>query len=306
MEVSIIIPVYNKEQYIRQCLESLLQQDFDSFEIVAVDDGSTDGSGEICDQWAAKDQRIQVIHTENGGVTAARRKGVEQAEGCYVMFVDADDQLLPHAIKTLHTAITQETADEVIGRFVTQHGVVSPVVYKGEITDVTPLVRDIVSNKNKFPILWGLICRKEMIADCFDTPRDIIEGEDLLMQLKFLMKHPRVHFIADNVYLYNEGVPNTRQRTLGLEINYDANLRKVLAPEWEKYQTYYVFRQIKQYEEFLIRGDRSVRKAYYEKVIPSPLPHDIPLLRRLTWYLTPSIAKIIIKLYRYMLKLGIK
>ena len=117
MKVSIVIPVYNKTAFISSCIESLLQQDFDDFEIIAVDDGSTDDSGKICDDKAAQDARIRVIHTENGGVTAARRKGVEQAAGEYIMFVDADDQLLPDAIQILYTAITVNHADEVIGRF---------------------------------------------------------------------------------------------------------------------------------------------------------------------------------------------
>ena len=89
--VSVIIPIYNKEAYVETCLKSLLKQDFDSFEIVAVDDGSTDRSGKICDRMAERDSRIRVIHTPNGGVTAARRKGVEEAFGRYILFVDAKD-----------------------------------------------------------------------------------------------------------------------------------------------------------------------------------------------------------------------
>ena len=85
MKVSIVIPVYNKAEYICNCLKSILQQDFEDFEILVVDDGSTDDSGRICDEEAAQDSRIRVIHTENGGVTAARRKGVEQAVGEYIL-----------------------------------------------------------------------------------------------------------------------------------------------------------------------------------------------------------------------------
>ena len=304
MKVSIVIPVYNKAEFISSCIESLLQQDFDDFEIIAVDDGSTDDSGKICDDKAAQDARIRVIHTENGGVTAARRKGVEQAAGEYIMFVDADDQLLPDAIKILYTAITVNHADEVIGRFKTQNGDVSPIVYRDVVTDVFPLVRDIVSNKNKFPILWGLICRKDVIIDCFDIPRDIIEGEDLLTQLHILVKHPRVVFITDCVYMYTEGLPNTRKRTLELEKTYDAFLHKLLLPEWEKYEASYVLRQIKQYQRFIIHHDYGVRQAYYDKVIPSRLPAAIPLFHKLTWYLPPMISRLMVKCYRRILGLN--
>ena len=128
MKVSIVIPVYNKAEFISNCLDNLLQQDFDDFEVITVDDGSTDDSGRICDDKAAQYARIKVIHTENGGVTAARRKGVEQATGDYIMFVDADDGLLPGAIKTLYDAIADSGADEVIATFTTHLGVLSPVV----------------------------------------------------------------------------------------------------------------------------------------------------------------------------------
>lgn len=302
MEISVIIPVYNKAPYLDQCFESTFAQDFAAFEVVAVDDGSTDGSGDICDRWAAREKRLRVFHVDNGGVTAARRQGVAHAEGRYIMFLDADDELLPHALQTLHSAIERTGADEVIGRFVTQHGQESPVLYQGDQPDLKPMVKAIVANKNRFPILWGLICRRDLVADCLDTPRNIIEGEDLLTQLKMLMKHPRVHFITDCVYRYSIGVPNSRRRTLDLEKAYDAQLRQVLHAEWPYYQADYVLRQIKQYERFLLHGDASVRQSYYAEVIPSPLPAGVPLLHRMFWLLPPRLSVIGIRLYQYLLK----
>ena len=85
MEISIIIPVYNKEAYVEQCLRQLMKQDFSSFEVIAVDDGSTDASGSICDRIASEDQRIRVIHTQNGGVTAARRKGLADMSCLWIL-----------------------------------------------------------------------------------------------------------------------------------------------------------------------------------------------------------------------------
>ncbi len=117
MKVSIIIPVYNKEQYLRPCLTSALSQDFEDYEVIAVDDGSTDSSGRICDEKASKDSRLRVIHTENAGVTAARRRGMEDAKGEFVMFCDSDDQLLPHAIRNSYEAIIANNADEVIAPY---------------------------------------------------------------------------------------------------------------------------------------------------------------------------------------------
>ena len=213
MKVSIVIPVYNKAEYISNCLESILQQDFDDFEIIVVDDGSTDDSGRICDEKSAQDSRIRVIHTENGGVTAARRKGVEQAAGEYIMFVDADDSLLTGAITTLYNAITESGAGEVIGTYKDQFGNCYDSGWRGFVP-CEPLIRNLLSIKNSFCVLWGIMFRKELLEGCLDAPREIVEREDSLMQIKCLIKNPKVFFIADAVYLYNVDVPNNRIENL--------------------------------------------------------------------------------------------
>ena len=89
--LSIVVPVYNTEKYLKQCVDSLTSQTLNEIEIILVDDGSTDGSGAICDEYAAKDSRIKVIHKENGGLGFARNSGLEMAQGEFVGFVDSDD-----------------------------------------------------------------------------------------------------------------------------------------------------------------------------------------------------------------------
>ena len=89
--ISIIIPVYNVKLYLDNCIQSVIQQSYTDFECILVDDGSTDGSSEICDQWAEKDNRIIIVHQPNGGVSSARNKGLEQAKGEYICFIDSDD-----------------------------------------------------------------------------------------------------------------------------------------------------------------------------------------------------------------------
>ena len=90
-EVSIIVPVYQVESYLRKCLDSILAQTFTDFELILVDDGSTDRSGQICDEYAEMDERVKVIHQQNRGVAAARNNGIACANGDYLCFVDADD-----------------------------------------------------------------------------------------------------------------------------------------------------------------------------------------------------------------------
>ena len=97
--ISIVVPVYNVEAYVAECLDSLCAQTYEDIEILLVDDGSSDRSGEICDSYAQKDERIRVFHTVNSGVSEARNRGIEEAEGDYLVFVDSDDKIHPQLLK---------------------------------------------------------------------------------------------------------------------------------------------------------------------------------------------------------------
>ena len=108
MRVSIIVPVYNTAQYLSACLDSILAQTFDDFELLLVDDGSTDDSPAICDGYKAKDDRVRVFHRGNGGVSAARNLGVEQAKGDWICYVDSDDEVKPDYLKVMVEAICSE------------------------------------------------------------------------------------------------------------------------------------------------------------------------------------------------------
>lgn len=300
MEISIVIPVYNKAEYIGDCLDSLLRQDFADFEIVCVDDGSTDNSGAICDQQAADDNRIRVIHTENGGVTAARRKGVEAALGKYIVFVDADDMLLPDALKTLHKAITGTNADEVIATYKDQYGQIHDSGFRGE-QPCEPLVRNLLAVKNSFCVLWGIIFRKELLDGCLNAPREIVEREDSLMQIKCLMKSPTVHFIPQAVYLHYEDMPNSRVEDLRMIRIYDAELKQTLQPQWEIYKSAFVHHQLKIYEKFIDLKQFHVFEEYY-RPLRQQLDSSIPLMDRIAILLPPRISYFLVHGYKTLLK----
>ena len=113
-KVSIVVPIYNTEKYLAQCIDSILAQTFTDFELILVNDGSKDNSGKICDEYALKDSRIVVIHKENGGVSSARNKGIEIAQGEWISFIDADDWITPLYLSDLITDITSSFADIVL------------------------------------------------------------------------------------------------------------------------------------------------------------------------------------------------
>lgn len=105
--ISIIVPVYNIENYLPRCMDSLFAQTCPAFEVILVDDGSTDSSGVLCDRYAAQDPRIQILHKKNGGLSSARNAGLDAARGQYIMFLDGDDYLAPCALRLLSEVVAE-------------------------------------------------------------------------------------------------------------------------------------------------------------------------------------------------------
>lgn len=115
--ISIVVPVYNVEQYLDQCVESILNQTYKNIEVLLMDDASPDGSGKICDAWAERDSRVRVFHLPHGGLSVARNKGLENMTGQYVLFVDSDDYIAPDLVATVYGHLVQYDADMVIFDF---------------------------------------------------------------------------------------------------------------------------------------------------------------------------------------------
>ena len=113
-ELSIIVPVYRVEKYLPKCIDSILAQTFSDFELIMIDDGSPDKCGEICDEYAAKDSRIKVIHQENQGVSAARNAGLDIASGTYLGFVDSDDWIKPEMYEIMISTAKEKNVDVVV------------------------------------------------------------------------------------------------------------------------------------------------------------------------------------------------
>lgn len=161
-EISIIVPIYNVEDYLERAIKSVINQSFPDWELILVDDGSPDRCGEICDYYAEKDDRIRVIHQKNGGVSAARNAGIDMAEGAYLFCLDPDDYLPPEALETLLGIMRENGADLVVGGH-------NRVEADGRIhcdSDVWPALKDTAEIQkailqNRLPnFVWGrLYCR---------------------------------------------------------------------------------------------------------------------------------------------------
>lgn len=249
-KLSVIVPVYNTEKYLRECIDSILAQTFTDFELILVDDGSTDGSGAICDEYAAKDPRIQVIHQQNGGAAVARRSGVRIAQGEYITFVDSDDWIDKDMYRVM---LSWEPADILICNMYkhTNAGLYELESYiKPGSYDKQMLTENLYSvmlfDYDKCqPALAPSLCNKVIRADII---RNVIEniavnityGEDALCSYGCLLNAEQIYLSNQRLYYYRanpESVSNVYNkhmfatlRTLGREMerlftvqNYDLN-----------------------------------------------------------------------------------
>lgn len=186
-KISFIVPIYNVERYLPQCLDSILAQSTPECETILVDDGATDGSGAICDAYGENDDRVMVIHKPNGGLSSARNAGMEIAAGEYVCFVDADDYLAPGAVENLLRWTAENAADIVFLQCdkVYPDGSTEPmadgVTASGIRGKSREQVLDFLSQCSKFPgSAWAKLWRRDfLIANALAFPGDRRLSEDL-------------------------------------------------------------------------------------------------------------------------------
>ena len=158
--VSIIVPVYNTAKYLCRCLDSILQQSFNDFEVLLVDDGSTDNSGEICDEYAAKDSRIRVFHKENGGVASAREIGIENAVGLYSIHVDSDDWIEKRMLERMYEEAQISHWDVLIADFYNDDkGETIYIHQQPSSSNSEQVLKDILQNKLFSPEQKKIYCR---------------------------------------------------------------------------------------------------------------------------------------------------
>ncbi len=197
--ISVIIPIYCAKPYLRDCIESLLRQTYGHLELILIDDGSTDGSGEICDRYARKHQNILALHQKNRGVSAARNAGTALARGDYIAFVDADDGAEDTYIENLVCAALQYEAEIVVC------GCRLPGRSTVQILTGKEAVRTLLYQKSFDTAPWGKLFRKE-IAKETAFPEDMF-FEDLAVVCKMLGRAGQVVCIEKGGYCYR-ATPN--------------------------------------------------------------------------------------------------
>lgn len=171
-KISVIIPVYKVEKYLSKCLDSVINQTYKNLEIILVDDGSPDKSGEICDEYASRDERIKVIHKENGGVARARNTGLDIASGDYIGFVDSDDWIEQDMYELLMKNATQYDADiSMCGETIYENGKVFSSSSGNEIVQLNRIeAKKITVVGGSMGLIWNKIYRKNVIGDIRFSP----------------------------------------------------------------------------------------------------------------------------------------
>lgn len=221
IKISIIVPIYNAEQYLPCCIDSILDQTFTDFELLLINDGSTDSSGRICDEYTQKDNRIRVFHQKNGGAMSARALGVKHSRSNgYITFVDADDKLPIVALEIL-AKYCSDTYDIIIGRTDDKSFLTSELTKEENCS--CAISETIVKSAP-----WGRLIKRNLFDDrIFDIPREIVVGEDMLMNIRLAFKNQKpVKLINEKVYIYSSDNKDSIMHTFKPTIEYEEMFSK--------------------------------------------------------------------------------
>ncbi len=214
--ISIIIPVYNSELLLKRCLDSILSQSFCDYELLLIDDGSTDNSSLICDEYARMDTRIKVFHKHNGGMNTARNMGIERAKGKYLYFVDNDDYLLPGCLETLVDGIENPVVDIAVGNCLYLKGdeiSTSPQEYELLLSH-SDIIDDAEYKRNfHFGTLWVTLYKADIVKTNnirFNIP--LLLNDDWVFFFNYITHTTgNAYCTTKPIYVYNEGVGQLAQ-----------------------------------------------------------------------------------------------
>ena len=228
MKIGVIVPVYNVEKYIAECIDSILAQTYTNFRLILVDDGTPDNAGKICDEYAKRDHRITVVHQENSGVTRARERGVEEASDCeFITFVDGDDTIIPNALELFINTMNQD-CDIVISHF---KGYKYPEKKSISIQDYRYYI--ISASVISCGPCSKLYRRTLFNHNCFDIPKEIKLGEDLLMNV-LISFHTQKDIVILTKEIYNyrsndHSATKSFNKSLEYEIIFHKELTRILS-----------------------------------------------------------------------------
>lgn len=205
MKVSVIVPVYKAEKWLHRCVDSILAQTMEDFELLLIDDGSPDSSGEICDEYAVKDSRVRVFHKENGGVSSARQKGLENARGEYIIHCDPDDWVENNMLEEMIKCAKENDVDMVICDYYSENIDGEELIYNKQDLqqeETSYSVLNKLINQKIHGACWNKLIRRDCLKGIGFYPFDLIYAEDQLFNAKVLKQDIKIGYLNKAYYHY--------------------------------------------------------------------------------------------------------
>ena len=202
-KISVIVPVYNSEQHLPRCIDSILGQTFTDFELLLIDDGSKDNSDRICDEYAVKDSRVRVFHKENGGVSSARNLGLDNAQGEWIIFIDSDDWISESMLHDMHEKATSEKSDIVYCDLKTVFNEHTEVLH---IAKYDSIKVNMLNNfiKSTFGTVVGMLAKRRLYeSNQVRFPIGVKFCEDFYVAVRLMLFSEKICYIPTAYYCYN-------------------------------------------------------------------------------------------------------
>lgn len=254
--ISIIIPVYNTEKYLRKCLNSIISQTYQNWEAIVVNDGSTDNCRSICDEYSIKDRRFKIIHKKNQGVSVARQTGLDNCTGNYVIHCDPDDWIEPTMIEELVKIVNRDKSDMVIcdyyeekrsGSSYIQQDITSPISSKQILTKI--ITHKLHGN------CWNKLIKREHCSEISFTPTNLYCYEDELFIIRLLLKELKISYYSKALYHYktdnNTSLTHNADKRIESKIKEIAELEKII--------------DIKEFDNLFLTKEKLLRDLFLNK-----------------------------------------
>ncbi len=293
MRFSIIVPIYNVEPYLPTCIDSLIGQTYREFEVVLVDDGSTDGSAAICDRYAAQDDRIKVIHKPNGGLVSARKAGAEAVCGDYVLNLDGDDWVAPDYLQTVSQAVEDSGGADMLIWSLTEvyedRRVTAPIkLPQGLYCDreLERLKGLYLYDKEEPGIRldtvmpgWTKAVRRELYCDCQKAAPDMLsKGEDALVMLRMLTQCSSLYILHYNGYYYrivaSSMMRNISEKDFGA-VSALLHAMRELAVPWPAFENQLQVYGLYMLEHLLVSAARAYPYRRYRAMVGECLDEEL-------------------------------
>lgn len=285
-KVSIIVPIYNVEKYLRDCIESIINQTYTEIEIILVNDGSTDSSLEICKEYAEKNEKIKIVDKKNGGLSDARNAGLEHATGKYIMFVDSDDYLALNSCEVLYNAIKDTEFEFVSANFAFTNNDGIPwkrPMFSDKFQNI-PL--DIEDYKKSFYLVnstvWNKIFKKEFIDNNNLKFEVGLLAEDAVFTTLAFLKAKKTYYIKDIVYYYRQR--ETKKGNVSISFNCSVDYFKKVNEAYKIiYENFKRYNEMNFYRYYYAKSTAYILYKFVDSVLLTE-DEKVEVLKTMKWF----------------------